>query len=179
MQDSTQGASCEILPDTRRPCFDVFFVNLIQSTSRNRLRIVLSYTFLLNQSTATVLTKTGKHFCLSWPLKGFPSGSAGKEFTCNAGDLGWIPGLGRSPGERKGYLLQYFGLENSMDRIVHGVAKSRTQLSDFRFPQPYKPLQLFNSAATAPHSSTLAWKIPWAEEPGGLQSTGSLRVGHD
>ena len=45
----------------------------------------------------------------------FPCGSAGKEFTCNEGDLGSIPGLGRSPGERKAYLLQYSGLENSMD----------------------------------------------------------------
>ena len=46
---------------------------------------------------------------------GFPCGSAGKESTCNAGDLDLIPGLGRSPGEGKGYLLQYFGLENSTD----------------------------------------------------------------
>jgi len=45
----------------------------------------------------------------------FPCGSAGKESTCNAGDLGSIPGLGRSPGEGKGYPLQYSGLENSMD----------------------------------------------------------------
>ena len=49
-----------------------------------------------------------------------------KEFTYNAGDLGSIPGLGRSPGEGKGYPLQYSGLENSMDSIVHGVAKSQT-----------------------------------------------------
>ena len=49
------------------------------------------------------------------------------------GDLGSNPGLGRSPGEGKGYPLQYSGLENSMDCIVHGVAKSRTQLSDFHF----------------------------------------------
>ena len=49
------------------------------------------------------------------------------------GDLGSIPGLRRSPGEGKGYSLQYSGLENSMDCIVHGVAKSRTQLSDFHF----------------------------------------------
>ena len=46
-------------------------------------------------------------------------------------DLGLIPGLGRSPGEGKGYALQYSGLENSMDCIVYGVAKSRTRLSDF------------------------------------------------
>ena len=45
--------------------------------------------------------------------KGFPGGSAGKESACNAGDLGSIPGLGRSPGEGKGYPLQYSGLENS------------------------------------------------------------------
>ena len=60
---------------------------------------------------------------------GFPCGSAGKESTCNAGDLGSVPGLGRSPGEGKGYLLQYSGLENSMDCIVHGVIKSWTRLS--------------------------------------------------
>ena len=61
----------------------------------------------------------------------FPCGSAGKESTCKGGDLGSIPGLGRSPGEGNGYPLQYPGLENSMDCIVHGVAKSRTRLSDF------------------------------------------------
>ena len=55
---------------------------------------------------------------------GFPCGSAGKQSTCNAGDLGSIPELGRSPGEGEGYPLQYSGLENSMDCIVHGVAKS-------------------------------------------------------
>ena len=57
---------------------------------------------------------------------GFPGGSAGKESTCNVGDLGSIPGLGRFPGEGNGYSLQYSGLENSMDCVVHGVAKSRT-----------------------------------------------------
>ena len=58
---------------------------------------------------------------------GFPGGSAGKEFACNAGDLGSIPALGRSPGEGKGYPpFQYSGLENSMDHIAHGVAKSWT-----------------------------------------------------
>ena len=66
---------------------------------------------------------------------GFPHGSVGKEFTCNAGDLGSIPGLGRSPGKGKGYPLQYSSLENSMGCIVHGVAKSWTQqlsLSSFQ-----------------------------------------------
>ena len=50
---------------------------------------------------------------------GFPIGSAGKESSCNAGDLGSIPGLGRSPGEENGYPFQYSGLENSMDSIVY------------------------------------------------------------
>ena len=57
---------------------------------------------------------------------GFPCGSACKESACNAGDPGSIPGLGRSPGDGKGYPLQHSGLENSTDCIVHGVAKSRT-----------------------------------------------------
>ena len=60
-------------------------------------------------------------------------GSAGKESACNAGDLGLIPGLGRSPGEGNSYPLQYSGLENSMECIVLGVTKSRTRLSEFHF----------------------------------------------
>ena len=52
---------------------------------------------------------------------------------CNAGDLGSIPGSRRSPGEGKGNLLQYSGLENAMNCIELGVAKSWTQLSDFHF----------------------------------------------
>jgi hypothetical protein len=63
--------------------------------------------------------------------QGFPGGSAGQEYACNAGDLGSIPWLGRSPGEGKGYPLQYSGLENSMDYTVLGVTKSRTRLSNF------------------------------------------------
>ena len=54
----------------------------------------------------------------------FPDSSVGKESTCNAGDPGSIPGSGRSPGEGKGYPLQYSNLENSMDCIVHGVSNS-------------------------------------------------------
>ena len=66
-------------------------------------------------------------------IKGFPGDSDSKESMCNAGDLGSMPGLGRSPGERKGYTLQYSDLEKSMDYIVHEVAKSQTQLSNFHF----------------------------------------------
>ena len=65
-----------------------------------------------------------------------PGGSEDKASACNAGDLGSIPGLGRSPGEGIGNPLQYSCLENPMDRgawwaTVHGVAKSRTRLSNF------------------------------------------------
>ena len=68
-----------------------------------------------------------------WPV---PGGSGGKASACNAGDLGSIPGLGRSPGEGNDNLLQYSCLENSMDRgdwwaTVQGVAKSQTRLSNF------------------------------------------------
>ena len=71
-------------------------------------------------------------------IKGFPGGSEVKTSACNAGDLGLIPGLGRSPGERNGNPLQYSCLENPMDggawwATVHRVAKSRTRLSDFTF----------------------------------------------
>ena len=61
----------------------------------------------------------------------FPCGSAGKESACNVGDLDLIPRLGTSSGEGKGYPVQYSGLENSMDCVVRGVAKSQTRLSDF------------------------------------------------
>ena len=61
-------------------------------------------------------------------VEGFPGSSADKESACNAGDPGVIPGWGRSPGEGRGYPLQYCGLENSMDCTVHRIAKSRTRL---------------------------------------------------
>ena len=67
------------------------------------------------------------HFFFPYSIiMGFPCDSAGKESACIAGDLGLIPGLGRSPGEGKSCPLQYSGLENSMDCIVHGAAKSQT-----------------------------------------------------
>ena len=64
---------------------------------------------------------------------GFSGGSGGKESAYNEGDLGLIPELERYPREGKGYPLQYSGLGNSMDCIVHGVTKSQTQISDFHF----------------------------------------------
>ena len=65
---------------------------------------------------------------------GFPGGSAGKESAYNVGDLGSIPGLGKYPGEGKGYPLQYSGLENSTNCIVHGVATERLSLFTFTYP---------------------------------------------
>ena len=64
---------------------------------------------------------------------GFLCDSAGKESACNAGDLGSFPGLGRSPGDGNGYPLQYSGLENSKNCIVHEGHKESTRLSDFHF----------------------------------------------
>ena len=81
----------------------------------------------------------GCHSCLLldilWPYSsvGFPDDSDGRESTRNAGDPGSIPGSGRSPGEGNGYPLQYSGMENSMDYIVLGVAKSWTWLNNFHF----------------------------------------------
>ena len=72
------------------------------------------------------------HWRLPTPVfLGFPGDSVGKESACNAGDLGLIPGLGRSFGEGNSYPLQYSGLENPKDFIVHGVSKSL--LSNFHF----------------------------------------------
>ena len=61
--------------------------------------------------------------CVICDPQAFPGGSAGKESTCNVGDLGSIPGVGGTPGEGNSYPLQYSGLENSMDSIVHGGRK--------------------------------------------------------
>ena len=79
-------------------------------------------------------SRTGKSIeAESRLVLGLPCGSAAKESACNARDLGSISWPGRSPGEGKGYPLQYSGLENSMDCVVHEVAKSQIPLSDFHF----------------------------------------------
>ena len=103
--------------------------------------------------------------------KSFPGGSDGKESAWNAGDLGSIPGLGRFPGEGKGYPLQYSCLENSMDRGASLTAQLVKNLPGMqetwvRFLGWEYPLE----KEMATHSSTLAWRIPWTEEPGRLQS---------
>ena len=73
----------------------------------------------------------------TWNLWAFSGGSDGKESACNAGDTGLIPGSGRSPGEGKGYPIQYSGLENSMDYMSMG-SQSQTQPRDFHFYTIYK-----------------------------------------
>ena len=95
----------------------------------------------------------------------------GKESACNVGDLGSIPGSGRSPGEGKGYLLHYSGLENAMDCIVLGVGKSWTQMSELHFHFLEKGLDA--------HSNILFWRILWTEEPSRLQSMRLQKVGHN
>ena len=100
---------------------------------------------------------------------GFPGDSAGNESACYAGDLGVIPGLGRSPGEGNGNSLQSSCLENPMDggvwwAAIHGVAKSRTQLSHFPFTFHFRALE----KEMATHSSALAWRIPGMGEPGAI-----------
>ena len=92
-----------------------------------------------------------------------------KNLPDNARDMVLIPGSGRFPRGGNGNPLQYSGLEKSMDCIVHRVPKSWTGQSDFHF--------LEKEVAT--HSRILAWKIPWMEEPGRLQSMGLQRVEHD
>ena len=113
-------------------------------------------------------------------MKGFTSGSEGKESACKAGDTGLIPGLGRSSGEGEGYPLQYSCLENPMDggawwATVHGVVKSQTRLRDFTFTLHSHVLE----KEMATHSSVLAWRIPETGEAGGRPAMGSHRVGHD
>ena len=98
--------------------------------------ILLEVPFLVTCSSLPIkhwVSKTSIFLTPVISFGGFPCGSAGKESACNVGDLGLIPGFGRSPGEGKGYPLQYPGLETFMDYIVHGVAKSWTWLSIFHF----------------------------------------------
>ena len=96
---------------------------------------------------------------------GFCGGSAGKESACIVGDLGSIPGFGRSPREGKGYPLQYSGLENSMDCIVQGVAKSQTRLSDFHFHEALEGVRkpeltgILRSYQVSLQKVTRKWKL--------------------
>ena len=132
---------------------------------------------------------------------GFPGGSDGKESASKVGDLRSIPGLGRPRGGGHGNPFQYSSLVNPIDRgawraTVHRVTKSWTRLSDtYRtslVAQMVKRLSTIRETwvqslgwedplekEKATHSGTLAWKIPWMEKLGRLQSTASQRVRQD
>ena len=138
-------------------------------------------------------------------VTGFPGGSDGKESACNARNLSLLPGFKRSSGKGNGDPLQYSCLENPRDggawwASVYGVAQSQTRLkrpssnssSTSLVAQMVKRLSRMWETRVqslgredplekemAIHSRTIAWKIPWTEEPGRLQSMGWQRVGHD
>ena len=103
---------------------------------------------------------------------GFPAGSDGKESACNAGDAGSIPGSGRSPGEGNGNPLQY-----SWASLLARLVKTPPAMQEAWAQALGQEDPLEEEMAT--HSSILAWRIPWTEEPGGLQSLGSQRLGQD
>ena len=99
---------------------------------------------------------------------GFHGASDGKESSCSVGDLDLIPGLGRSPGEGKDYPLQYSGLENSIDHIVHGVMKSWTQLiNSLTCPHPQlgSAEDRVQSRAGLPAACTLSWTLQGETRP--------------
>ena len=102
---------------------------------------------LLSESQKEYLIKKKKSRQF-FDLLGFSDSSVGKESTCSAGDPGSISGSGRSPEEGKGYPLQYSGLENSMDCIVHGVAKTWTRLSNFHFQMIHQFSQFSRSVVS-------------------------------
>ena len=99
--------------------------------------IILPHLFLLWNFLTEFWSEWTYIFVKHLLSRDFPNSSVGKESTCIAGDPSSIPGSGRSPGERKGYPLQYSVLKNSMDCTVHVVAKNQTRLSDFHFTSLY------------------------------------------
>ena len=103
---------------------------------------------------------------------GFPVTSTGKELTCNAGDPGLIPRSGISPGERIGYPLQYSWVSLVAQMVKNPPAVQEIWVRSLGWEDPLEE-------EMATHSGSLAWRIPWTEEPGGLLSTGSQRVRHD
>ena len=103
---------------------------------------------------------------------GFPDSSVGKESTCNSGEPGSIHGSGRSSGEGIGYPVQYSWASLVAQLIKNPPAVWETWVGSLGREDPMEE-------GMATHSSSLAWRILWTEEPGGLQSMGSQRVAHD
>ena len=112
-------------------------------------------------------------FCLPIHLLGFPGSSAGKagKFACRVGDPSSIPGLGRSPGEGMGYPFQY-SWASLVAQSENLPAVQETWVRSLGWEDPLEE-------GMAAHSSILAWRTPWTEEPDGLQPMGSQRVRHD
>ena len=106
------------------------------------------------------------------PFRGFPGSSAGRESACKAGDPCLIPGSGSFPGEGIGYPLQYSWVSLVAQLVKNLPAMWEACVWSLGWEDP-----LEESMAT--HSSILAWRIPWTEEPGGIQSMGLQRVRHD
>ena len=104
-----------------------------------------------------------------WP--GFPDSSVGKESAYNAGDPSSIPGSGRAPGEGIGYPLQYSWVFLVAQMVKNPPTMQETWVQSLGREDPLEK-------GTATHSSILAWRIPWTEEPDGLQSMGLQRAGH-
>ena len=105
----------------------IFFFFVRKKSNMKHIKTVIHWLFLIIVMIIFwyIIFSLMLFFCLLKASTCVPCGSTNKESTCNEGDLGSIPVLERSPGEGKGYPLQYSGLENSMDSIVYGVAKSQ------------------------------------------------------
>ena len=103
---------------------------------------------------------------------GFPGSSAGKESTLNVGDPGSISGSRRSPGEGTGYPLQYSWASLVAQKVKNLPAMWTTWVRSLGWEDPLEE-------GMATHSCILAWRIPWTEEPGGLESMESQRVRHN
>ena len=112
-----------------------------------------------------------KLFIPSLLVKCFPGRSSGKESTCNAGDPGLIPRWGSSPGEGRGYPLQYSWASLVARMVKNPSAMLETWVQSLGWEDPLEE-------EMATHSSILAWRIPCTEEPGELQSMGLQTVGH-
>ena len=101
-----------------------------------------------------------------------PWGLSGKESVCNEGDPGSTSGSGRSPGEGNGHPLQYSWASLGAQTVKNPPAVWETRIRSLGGEDPLEK-------GMATHSSILAWRIPWTEDPGGLQFMGSRRVRHD
>ena len=142
------------------------------------ISVILTVLSIAFSSRVSLFPFLRSQFSELWQLvmaTGFPGGSDNKAPVCNAGDPGSKPGLERSPGEENSSPLQYSCLENPMDfPMEEGGTNVGKKIEMF-----FKLLGMYSEKAMAAHSSTLAWKIPWTEELGRLQSMRSLRVGHN